>query len=163
MKADEKTFEAIVREYSRPLYWHIRRMVVDHDDASDVLQETFVRAYRYLWTVRDQEKLGVWLYRIATNEANRFLRSLKKGVELGDYLVQKLEASEHVDFTKDAEIKMQKALLTLTPQQRTVFNLKYYDDMDYPQIAKITGSREQTLRVAYHYAMEKVKKYILEK
>lgn len=162
MKSDDKTFSCIVHEYSQPLYWHIRRMVVDHDDAQDVLQNTFVKAFRFLWTLRDEGALKPWLYRIATNEANRFLSRKTDRNALTDTLIQTLESSSYVDYTREAEIKLQKALLGLSPQQRTVFCLRYYDEMEYDEISKVTGSKVETLKVAYHYAREKVKKYLEE-
>lgn len=160
MKADQHTFSSIVREYSKPLYWHIRRLVVSHDDAEDILQETFVKAYRKLWTLRNSASLRPWLYRIATNEANRFLSRNVKLEEMPQVLADRLYASEYVNYTMDAEVKLQKALLSMSPAQRTVFCLKYYDDMDYDEISKITGVRVETLRVSYHYAKEKVKEFL---
>lgn len=160
MKADQHTFSSIVREYSKPLYWHIRRLVVSHDDAEDILQETFVKAYRKLWTLRNSASLRPWLYRIATNETNRFLSRNVKLEEMPQVLADRLYASEYVNYTMDAEVKLQKALLSMSPAQRTVFCLKYYDDMDYDEISKITGVRVETLRVSYHYAKEKVKEFL---
>lgn len=160
MKYDQHTFSSIVKEYSQPLYWHIRRLVVSHDDAEDVLQETFVKAYRHLWTLRNTSALRPWLYRIATNEANRFLSGSCRLEQMSQKLTDKLYASEYVNYTMDAEVKLQKAILSMTPAQRTVFCLKYYDDMDYEEISKITGTSQEALRVSYHYAKEKVKKFL---
>lgn len=160
MRVDEHSFSSIVREYSRPLYWHIRRLVVSHDDTEDILQDTFVKAYRHLWTLRNPAALRPWLYRIATNEANRFLSKRIKPEDMSDVLAEKLAVSEYVDYTMEAEVRLQKAILSLSPQQRTVFCLKYYDDMDYDEISKVTGSRPETLKVNYHYAKEKVKKFL---
>lgn len=162
MKAAPHNFSSIVKEYSQPLYWHIRRLVVSHDDAEDILQETFVKAYRHLWTLRNPSALKPWLYRIATNEANRFLSRNNRSEEISQALIDKLYASEYVNYTMDAEMKLQKAILSMSPSQRTVFCLKYYDDMDYDEIAEITHSRPETLKVTYHYAKEKVKKFLEE-
>lgn len=153
-------FSELVKEYSQPLYWHIRRIVVDHDDAEDVLQETLLRAYRKLWMLRDRNAIKPWLYRIATNEANRFLSKNYRSESLQDDLSGKLEASEYVDYTQEAEIRLQKALLQLPTLQRTVFSLKYYDELDYGEIANITGSSEGSVKVSYHYAKEKVKQLL---
>lgn len=160
MRVDPHSFSTIVQKYSQPLYWHIRRMVVNHDDAEDILQDTFVKAYRHIWTLRNSDSLKPWLYRIATNEANRFLSKKVNSEEMSAMLSEKLLASEYVDYTREAEIKLQKAILRLSPQQRTVFCLKYYDDMDYDEISKVTGSKKETLKVNYHYAKEKVKKFL---
>ena len=160
MIVDRHRFSLIVQEYSQPLYWHIRRLVVSHDDAEDILQETLVKAYRHLWTLQNPSSLRAWLYRIATNEANRFLSRRVKSEEMSEVLVGKLFASEYVNYEMDAEVKLQKAILSLPAQQRTVFCLKYYDEMDYDEISKITGSKPETLKVSYHYAKEKVKKFL---
>lgn len=160
MAAESSYFNTLVKEYSEPLYWHIRRMVVNHDDASDVLQETLIRAYRKLWLLRDKKAVKPWLYRIATNEANRFLSKKYRTESLPDSLADKLMESEYVDYTQQAEIKLQQALLKLSPLQREVFCLKYYDEMDYETIATITGSTEGSVKASYSYAKDKVKQYL---
>ena len=162
MMVDCKQFAAIVQEYSEPLYWHIRRLVVSHEDAQDILQETFVKAYRNIWKLRDREALKCWMYRIATNEAMRFLGKRKNDEQLSEELADKLSASDYVDYTREAEVKLQKAILTLPQQQRAVFCLKYYDEMDYGQIADVLGGKPETHKVNYHYAKEKVKRYLEE-
>ena len=148
--------------YSQPLYWYVRRIVVSHEDAQDILQETFIKAYRHLWQLRSGDRLKAWLYRIATNEAGRFLARNRSTEQLSALLEEKLAAPQHIDNADEAEIKLQKALLKLSPQQKTVFCLRYYNEMDYGQIAKITGSKIETLKVSYHYAKEKIKKYLEE-
>lgn len=162
MSSERNTFETIVHKYSQPLYWYIRRIVVSHEDAQDILQETFIKAYRHLWQLRSGDRLKAWLYRIATNEAGRFLARNRSTEQLSALLEEKLAAPQHIDNADEAEIKLQKALLKLSPQQKTVFCLRYYDEMDYGQIAKITGSKIETLKVSYHYAKEKIKKYLEE-
>ena len=162
MRADRNRFSSIVSEFSQPLYCYVRRIVVSHEDAEDILQETFIKVYRHLWQLRDETRLKSWIYRIATNEALAFIKKRIPLDEGGERLTELLMASEYVDFTREAEIKLQKALNTLSPQQRTVFCLKYYDDMDYAQIAEITGSSADTLKVSYHNAKERIKKYIDE-
>ena len=161
----DQRFEKIVQEYSEPLYWHIRRLVVSHEDAQDLLQDTLVTVYRKLWQLRHPSKEKAWLFRCATNVVNHFFRRKKR--ELGDrtldeYLEQTLRDSEYVNYTEAAGVKLQKGLLTLTPQQRTVFTLRYYDELDYGEIARITGSKPETLKVSYHNAKEKLKKIIEE-
>ena len=162
MSSERNTFETIVHKYSHPLYWYIRRIVVSHEDAQDILQETFIKAYRHLWQLRSGDRLKAWLYRIATNEAGRFLTKNRSTEQITAMLEEKLAAPQHIDNADEAEIKLQKALLKLSPQQKTVFCLRYYDEMDYRQIAKITGSKIETLKVSYHYAKEKIKKYLEE-
>ncbi|MBQ9475851.1 MAG: RNA polymerase sigma factor [Bacteroidales bacterium] len=162
MNSERNTFETIVHKYSQPLYWYLRRIVVSHEDAQDILQETFIKAYRHLWQLRSGDRLKAWLYRIATNEAGRFLTKNRSTEQITAMLEEKLAAPQHIDNADEAEIKLQKALMNLSPQQKTVFCLRYYDEMDYRQIAKITGSKIETLKVSYHYAKEKIKKYLEE-
>ena len=162
MDSGHKTFEAIVHKYSQPLYWHIRRIVVSHEDARDILQETFIKAYRHLWQLRSKSSLQAWLYRIATNEAGKFLAKNRSTEQITAMLEERLASEQYIDISSKAEINLQKALLTLSPQQKTVFCLRYYDEMDYAQIAKITGSKVETLKVSYHYASEKIRKFLEE-
>ena len=157
------SFEDVVREFEQPLYWHIRRMVVDHDDASDVLQETFIRIYKGLGSLRERDALRGWVYKVATNECMRHL-SRKREMTLSggqNALLDRLESSPGVDLSDGLALRFQKALLSLSPQQRTVFSLRYYDDLSYEEIAEVTGSTVNTLKVAYHYAKEKIKNAIL--
>lgn len=160
MKADDRKFCEIVREFERPLYLHIRRLVVSHDDAKDILQDTFIKAYRKLWLLRKESGLKAWLYRIATNESLNFLRKNKRSENLSAVFEEKLADSEYVDYSATAEIQLQKALLALPEKQRLVFSLRYYDEMEYDEISKVTGMSVDTLKVNYHYAKEKVKKQI---
>lgn len=153
-------FKDIVHEYSQMLYWHIRRMVITHEDAEDVLQETLVKAYRKLWTLRKREALKTWLYRIATNEANRHLSRKRDAEELSGILESTLESKSYVDVSSEAEIRLQKALLILSEMQRTVFSLKYYDELGYDEIAAICNSNPASVRVIYHNAKEKVKQIL---
>lgn len=162
MIADDRKFSAIVRQYEKPLYFHIRRLVVSHEDTRDILQNTFINAYTKLWLLRNEASLRAWLYRIATNEALDFLRKNSLESSLDDRLDEALADSASIDYINDAEIKLQKVLLTLPDKQRLVFSLRYYDDMDYEEISKVTGMSVDTLKVNYHYAKEKVKKYIEE-
>lgn len=162
MKADANTFSSIVYEYSQALYWHIRRMVVNHEDAQDILQETLIKAYKHLWQLHDKSALRPWLYRIATNQANSFLSRQHQTDSLSEELTSNLMDSEYVDYSNLEGIKLQKAILSLSPQQRVVFCLRYYDGMEYPEIAEITGSSPETLKVSYHYAKDKIKKIISE-
>lgn len=148
----------IVDRYSEPLYWYIRRMVVSHEDARDILQDTLLAAYRKLWQVRDEAKMKSWVYRIATNRINRYFRTKARENSLEEFA--DLEGMTYVDSSDKAEIKLQKAIKTLTPFQQTVFNLRYYDELGYDEISRITGSGVGSLKVVYHNAKEKIIKYI---
>lgn len=159
MRSDEKTFSIIVKEYEKPLYLHIRRMVVSHEDARDILQNTFIKAFQKLWTVRKEEGLKAWLYRIATNESLDFLKRSGRQEALADKLEEVLTASEQVNLDR-AEIELQRTLVTLPEKQRLAFSLRYYDEMDYEEMSKATGMSKDTLKVNFHLAKEKIRKRI---
>ena len=162
---DAPTFEAVLKQYERPIYWHIRRMVVSHEDAQDVMQETFIRVYQGLEKLRKKELLKVWVYRIATNECIRHLNKMRERTmsELSeeDVLLNRLTASEHVDWEDVEGVRLQQAILRLSQQERMVFNMRYYDEMSYEEISEVTGSKVATLKVAYHHAKEKIKNELL--
>ena len=160
----EKGFGMLMEAFQQPVYWHIRLMVVSHDDAEDVLQETFIRIFRYVDDFRAESTLSTWIYRIATNECIRFLNNRKEQTlsteEVQEELMGKLMASEYVDYDNEMEVKFQKAILPLPEKQRIVFNLRYYDDLSYESISEITGSKLETLKYNYHFAKEKIKDYM---
>ncbi|MBR5102869.1 MAG: RNA polymerase sigma factor [Muribaculaceae bacterium] len=159
-----EAFELLMRQFGRQLYWHIRRIVVSHGDAEDALQETCIKILNGIEKFRGGD-IKAWVYRIATNEALQQLRRqtrLFQSIDsLNDTLIEKLEAETHID-TKAIEVTFQKALLTLPTQQRIAFNMRYYDELSYEQIAQITGKSVATLKTNYHYATEKIKNYIKE-
>ena len=159
----EEGFRLLMKQYGHALYWHIRRIVVGHDDAEDVLQETCIKVLNSIHTYRGNGSLATWLYRIATNEALQHLRRqthmFQRIDSLNDSLVEKLEAEALLDGDELA-IMLQKALLTLPTQQRIAFNLRYYDELSYEDIAAITGKTIQTLKTNYHYATQRIKNYI---
>ena len=161
----EEGFRMLMKEYGHALYWHIRRIVVGHDDAEDVLQETCIKVLSSIHTYRGDGSLATWLYRIATNEALQHLRRQTRLFQhidsLSDTLVEKLQAETPLDGN-ELEIMLQKALLTLPTQQRIAFNLRYYDELSYEDIASITGKSVQTLKTNYHYATQRIKNYIKE-
>ena len=161
----ERGFRMLVDAFQRPMYWHIRRMVVSHDDAEDVLQETFIRIFRYIDDFRAESSLSTWVYRIATNECLRFLDRKKEEAisveEVQADLMSKLMASEYVDYDKEMEVRFQQAILTLPEKQRLVFNLRYYDELPYESISRITGSKVETLKSNYYFAKEKIKEYMI--
>lgn len=155
-------FDRLVGAYLRPLYWHARRLVVVHEDAEDVVQETFIRAYDKIGTFRGEAgELGAWLYRIATNTALTMLRRRRPGLfssldDVSRILASRVaeECGEDADRTL---VRFQQAILELPLKQRLVFNLRYYDRMPYGQIARVLGQREETLKVNYHHAVQKLK------
>ena len=154
----------IVEKFRSPMYWHIRRMVISHEDAEDVLQETFIRIFRAMDDFRQESSLTTWVYRIATNECIRFLNRRKEQAvsteEVQEELMSKLMASEYVDYDNAMEVKFQQAILSLPEKQRLVFNLRYYDELKYEEISRITDTKVETLKSNYHFAKEKIKEYM---
>ena len=161
----ERGFRLLVEHFKSPIYWHIRRMVVSHEDAEDVLQETFIRIYRYINDFRKESSLSTWIYRIATNECSRFLNRRKELAvsteEVQEELMNKLMDSEYVDYDNAMEVKFQQAILTLPEKQRLVFNLRYYDELKYEEISRITDTKVETLKANYYFAKEKIKEYMI--
>ena len=161
----EEGFRMLMKQYGHALYWHIRRIVVGHDDAEDVLQETCIKVLSSIHSYRGDGSLATWLYRIATNEALQHLRRqthLFQHIDsLSDALAEKLQAEAPIDGN-ELEILFQKAVLTLPTQQRIAFNLRYYDELSYEEIASITGKSVQSLKTNYHYATQRIKNYIKE-
>lgn len=159
-------FEMIVREYSEQLYWQIRRMVLSHDDANDLLQNTFVKAWVNIDYFRADAKLSTWLYRIALNECLTFLNKQRatSTVAIDDpeaTVIQKLESDPY--FSGDhVQLLLQKALLSLPEKQRMVFNLKYYQEMKYEEMSEILGTSVGALKASYHHAVKKIEKYLEE-
>lgn len=161
----DEGFRRLMKLYGEGLYWYIRRIVVGHDDAEDVLQDTCIRILVGLNSYRGEGKLSTWLYSIALNESLRYLRRQTRLFQsldtLRPALTAKMEAETPLD-ADTAEVTFQKALLTLPTQQRIVFNMRYYDELSYEEIANITGKSINTLKTNYHYAAEKIKKHIKE-
>ena len=160
----EAAFTAIIKKYQEKLYWHIRRMVVDHDDANDVLQNVFIRVWNGLENFREDAQLYTWLYRIATNESLTFLEQQKKrsAVSLSDVetgLSNKIKADKHFDPNR-LEWKLQVAIQQLPEKQRLVFNLRYYDEMPYEEMSRILETSEGALKASYHHAVKKIEEYI---
>lgn len=160
----ERAFTAIIKKYQEKLYWHIRRMIVDHDDTNDVLQNMFIKAWKGLENFREDSQLYTWLYRIATNECLTFLdqQNKKNTVSLGDEdngLSYKIKADENFDANR-LEWKLQLAIQQLPERQRLVFNLRYYDEMPYQEMSQILDTSEGALKASYHLAAKKIEEFI---
>lgn len=158
-------FRMLMTAYSKPIYAYVRRLVVRHDDAEDVCQEIFIRVFRNWKKFKRESALSTWIYKIATREAVRFLhKQAEKGrLEASSAEeVQRLEAPEYVDYDDVLAVKFQRAIQTLTGKQRLVFNLRYYDELEYAEISRILECPENTLKVHYHHAKEKIKEYIIK-
>jgi RNA polymerase sigma-70 factor (ECF subfamily) len=161
----ERSFTLIIKKYQEKLYWHIRRMVVSHDDANDVLQNMFIKVWNALENFREDSQLYTWLYRIATNECLTFLEQQKKraSVSLSDVesgLSNRLKADKHFDANK-LEWKLQVAIQQLPEKQRVVFNLRYYDEMPYEKMSQVLETSEGALKASYHHAVKKIEDFIL--
>ena len=165
-KDTARGFKLLMDSFQKPIYYYVRRLLVSHEDAEDALQETFVKVYRNLPQFRGDSALSTWIYRIATNESLRILENRKKmasafsEMDEEDFM-SRLKATEYVDFDNEMAVKFQAAIATLPEKQQLVFNLRYYDELEYEEIAKILDSKVATLKVNYHYAKEKIKEYIL--
>lgn len=161
----ERGFRMLLSAFQKSIYNFIRRMVVSHDDAEDVMQETFIRVYRNIGVFRKESSLSTWIYKIAANECIRFLNRRNSNVisseSVQDELISCLKASEYVDYGNQMAVKFQEAILHLPDKQRLVFNLRYYDELEYAEISKITGTKAETLKVDYHYAKDKIKNYMI--
>lgn len=160
----DKGFKCLIERFQEPLYWHIRRMLTCHEDAEDVLQETFLRAYRHLGSFKGDSKLSTWLYKIATNEVFRFIEKHKQTMVALDDLERQyayeVQDSGSDDDTAEQLVWLQKAIRHLPEKQRLVFNLRYYDELEYAEISEILNTQVETLKTNFHYAKENIKKYI---
>ncbi len=160
----EQAFTAIVKKYQERLYWHIRRLVVHHEDANDVMQNVFIKVWSYLDNFREESNLYTWMYRIATNETLTFLEKEKKrkSVSLSDEdsgLENKLYAEKGFDANK-LEWKLQQAIQRLPEKQRIVFTLRYYDEMPYEEMASVLDTSAGALKASYHHAVKKVEEFL---
>ena len=166
LKSDlNKGFRLVVEKYSSKLYWHIRRLVIIHEDADDALQNTFINAWKSIGDFRNESSLYTWLYTIATNEALSLINKRKRNAamsldDLGSYFANSTEGSTWFDGD-EARIKLQNAILKLPEKQRIVFNLKYYDEMTYEEMSKILKTSVGALKASYHHAVKKIEIIIL--
>lgn len=160
----EASFTQLVRKYQQRLYWHIRRMVIRHEDADDVLQNVFIKVWKNLGDFRQESNLYTWLYRIATNETISWLEQQKRHTAFSmsgqeDVFADRLAAEKDFDPNK-IEWKLQQAILSLPEKQRIVFNLRYYDEMPYDEMAGVLDTSVGALKASYHHAVKKVEAYL---
>ncbi len=162
---DEKTrtlaFTQLVNEYKERLYWQIRRMVVNHDDADDVLQNTFIKAWQGLDTFRADSKISTWLFRIATNETLNWISKNKKTTSLDDgemSVASQLESDPYFDGD-ETDRQLQEAIAQLPDKQRQVFLLKYYDEMKYEEMSETLQTSVGALKASYHHAVKKISEF----
>lgn len=160
----ERGFKMLLEKYQRPVYWHIRRMVVSHDDAQDATQEAFVRMFRSFGSYSgDAGSFRSWVYRIATNEALRVIgarRGNVVSVDSEETGVGLMAADSYVDYENGLAVRFQQAILSLPPKQQLAFNLRYYDDMSFDEIACVAASTPSSMKACYHIAKEKIVKYM---
>ena len=162
-ESPERGFRMLMMKYQEPLYWHIRRLVVSHDDAQDAAQETFVRIYRSFDQYRGNCSFRSWIYRSATNEALRIISKRRQEVvslESAATGVQFIAGDNYIDYDDKVAVKLQKAILTLPPKQQLAFNLRYYDELAFDEIARIADSTPSSIKASYHVAKEKIVKYM---
>jgi RNA polymerase sigma-70 factor (ECF subfamily) len=159
-----KGFRLLVETYSQKLYWHIRRLVILHEDADDALQNTFINVWKSIGNFRSESSLYTWLYTIATNEALALINKRKRNTavsidDMGSYFANSQEGSTWFDGD-EAQLKLQNAIMQLPDKQKIVFNLKYYDEMTYEEMSKVLGTSEGALKASYHHAVKKIEKII---
>lgn len=162
-----QAFARVVEQYSRPLYWQIRKMVLSHDDANDLLQNTFLKAWGSIEYFRGDAKLSTWLYRIAVNETLTFLAKERERRNLtaddaDDFLLLNIESEEFFDGNQ-AQKLLQEAILQLPEKQRLVFNMRYFDEMKYEDMSEILGTSVGALKASYHHAAKKIEEYLEER
>lgn len=160
----EQGFRLLMRKYREPVYWHIRRLVVTHADAQDAAQETFVRIFKSMDSYRGNTSFAAWIYRIATNEALRLISKRHDNVDMereGTNLLDQMPADNYINIADTEAVNMQRAILALPPKQQVVFNMRFYDEMEYGDIAAATDSSVAAVKMNFHLAKEKVKKAII--
>jgi len=166
LKTDlNKGFRLLVETYTQKLYWHIRRLVILHEDADDALQNTFINAWKSIGNFRSESSVYTWLYTIATNEALALIKKRKRNAtvsidDLSSYFASSREGSTWFDGD-EAQMKLQNAILKLPEKQRIVFNLKYFDEMTYEDMSKVLKTSQGALKASYHHAVKKIEKIII--
>lgn len=162
----EKAFKNLVDKYKERLYWHIRRIVLDHDDTDDVLQNTFIKVYRNIQSFNEDSAIYTWMYRIATNEALSFLQKRAKfynasNDELQQKMMENLRADTYFDGD-EIQMKLQQAIATLPDKQKLVFNMKYFEELKYEDMAAILDTSVGALKASYHHAVKKIEMQLTE-
>lgn len=157
-------FNMLVRTYQQRVYWLVRKMVIDHDDADDLTQEIFIKVHKAIDNFREDSQLFTWIYRIATNECLSYLSKKKRRFfipieDMSEVLTSKLDSSAHINGD-DIQKKLQKALLTLPDKQRLVFNLKYFEEMPYEEMAEVTKTSVGALKASFHHAVKKIEEFL---
>lgn len=163
-RAQQAAFSELVKEYSESLYWQIRKIVLSHDDANDVLQNTFIKVWTSIDNFRGDSKLSTWLYRIAVNEAITFLNKQRasNNISMDDadtFLLSRLESDDYFDGD-EAQLQLQKAILILPEKQRIVFNMRYFDEMKYEDMSDILETSVGALKASYHHAVKKIEEFL---
>ena len=163
-KTQNQAFQKLMEDYQKPLYNHVRNIVLGHDDADDVLQNTFVKVFQNLKNFKGESKLFTWMYRIATNEALTFLNQKAKksgisSVELQNKAIDNLKADVYFDGN-EIQIKLQKAIAQLPEKQQLVFKMKYFEDLKYEEISEIVGTSVGALKASYHHAVKKIEAFV---
>jgi RNA polymerase sigma factor (sigma-70 family) len=159
-------FNLLVRAYQQRVYWHVRKMVIDHDDADDLTQEVFIKIHKAIGSFREDSQLFTWIYRIATNECLTFLNKKRRRFflpleDVGKELSAKVDTSDDISG-EDIQKKLQKALLKLPDKQRLVFNMKYFDELSYEDMSEITSTSVGALKASYHHAVKKIEDYLTQ-
>ena len=160
-----EAFNLLLNKYQQKIYWHIRRLVIDHDDTDDLVQDVFIKVWKNLEKFRSDSQLYTWIYRIATNESITFLNKKKQKNntpldEVSAELAESLVATSYFNGDK-VELKLQQAILSLPEKQRLVFNMKFYDDLKYDEISDIVGTSVGALKASYHIAVKKIETFML--
>lgn len=159
-----QAFTLLMKKYQKQVYWHIRRIVIVHDDADDVVQNVFVKVWKSLENFKEESQLFTWLYRIATNESLTFLKQKKASLHVEYESVEQYLSNTMADSTyfkgEDIQLKLQQAILTLPEKQRLVFNMKYFEELQYDEMSKILETSVGALKASYHHAVKKVEEFI---
>ncbi|ORL45611.1 RNA polymerase sigma factor [Zunongwangia atlantica] len=163
-KTSQQAFRELVSQYKERLYWHIRNIVKDHDDAHDVLQNTFIKIFRNIDQFKGDSKLFSWMYRIATNESITFLNKKSKRLQISsddlqDAIINNLESDVYFEGS-EIQLKLQKAIASLPQKQQQVFNMKYFEELKYREIADILETSEGALKASYHIAVKKIEEFL---
>jgi len=163
-KTRDLAFHSLVKKYQERLYWHIRKIVLDHDDTDDILQNTFIKVWRSIDKFREESSLYTWLYRIATNESLTFINSNKRRSlipmnDTSEFLMNNLESDVYFEGD-EIQRSLQEAILKLPEKQRIVFNLRYFEEMKYDDMSQVLDTSVGALKASYHHAAKKIEEYL---